>query len=213
MIDIVLYYAFYASAVLFYGIGLERTAVLSVAFDKSVFRPALRCGVSALAATFVTELIAVHILFPLGLTELYPLAALLVFAAVLSGTGLFVRTPSLMQTGECFIPHRTPFAFRKCRPLRCRPYCRKLHALLCCRAAFSHLASLPHRYCAGKKRRFKPARTRYDRLGDPRHRLRGVERFVAYRLPLKAQPERKRGFRCESRTPTEIVQRSFSPEA
>ena len=51
MIDIVLYYAFYASAVLFYGIGLERTAVLSVAFDKSVFRPALQCGVSALAAT------------------------------------------------------------------------------------------------------------------------------------------------------------------
>ena len=101
MIDIVLYYAFYASAVLFYGIGLERAAVLSVAFDKSVFRPALRCGVSALTATFVTELIAVHILFPLGLTELYPLAALLVFAAVLSGTGLFVRTPSLMQTGEC----------------------------------------------------------------------------------------------------------------
>ena len=100
MIDIVLYYAFYASAVLFYGIGLERAAVLSVAFDKSVFRPALRCGVSALTATFVTELIAVHILFPLGLTELYPLAALLVFAAVLSGTGLFVRTPSLMQTGE-----------------------------------------------------------------------------------------------------------------
>ena len=86
MIDIVLYYAFYASAVLFYGIGLERIAVLSVAFDKSIFRPAFRCGVSALAATFLTELITVHLLFPLGVTELYPLAALLVFTALLSGT-------------------------------------------------------------------------------------------------------------------------------
>ena len=101
MIDIVLYYAFYASAVLFYGIGLERIAVLSVAFDKSIFRPAFRCGVSALAATFLTELITVHLLFPLGVTELYPLAALLVFTALLSGTGLFMRTPPLMQTGEC----------------------------------------------------------------------------------------------------------------
>lgn len=101
MIDIVLHYAFYASAVLFYGIGLERIAVLSVAFDKSIFRPAFRCGVSALAATFLTELITVHLLFPLGVTELYPLAALLVFTALLSGTGLFMRTPPLMQTGEC----------------------------------------------------------------------------------------------------------------
>ena len=101
MIDIVLYYAFYASAVLFYGIGLERTAALSVAFDKSVFRPALQCGVSALAATFFTELIAVHLLSPLGVSELYPLAALLVFAAVLSGIGFFMKTPSVIQKGEC----------------------------------------------------------------------------------------------------------------
>ncbi|MGI5106281.1 hypothetical protein H0R94_04460 [Treponema socranskii] len=101
MIDIVLYYAFYASAVLFYGIGLERTAALSVAFDKSVFRPALQCGVSALAATFLTELIAVHLLSPLGVSELYPLAALLVFAAVLSGIGFFMKTPSVIQKGEC----------------------------------------------------------------------------------------------------------------
>ncbi len=101
MIDIVLYYAFYASAVLFYGIGLERTAVLSVAFNKSVFRPALQCGVSTLAATFLTELIAVHFLSPLGVSELYPLVALLVFTALLSGIGFFMKTPSVMQTGEC----------------------------------------------------------------------------------------------------------------
>ena len=101
MIDIVLYYAFYASSVLFYGIGLERTAVLSVAFDKSVFRPALQCGVSALAATVLTELIAVNLLSSLGVSELYPLVALLVFTAVLSGIGFFMKTPSVMQTGEC----------------------------------------------------------------------------------------------------------------
>ena len=101
MIDIVVYYAFYASAVLFYGIGLERTAVLSVAFDKSVFRSALQCGVSALAATFLTELIAENLLSPLGVSELYPLIALFVFTAVLSGIGLLMHTPSVMQTGEC----------------------------------------------------------------------------------------------------------------
>lgn len=101
MIDIVLYYTFYASAVLFYGIGLERTAALSVAFDKSVFRPAFQCGLSALAATFLTELVAVNMLSPLGVLELYPLVALLVFAAILSGIGLFMRTPSVMRTGEC----------------------------------------------------------------------------------------------------------------
>ena len=105
MIDIVLYYAFYASAVLFYGIGLERTAALSVAFDKSVFRPALQCGVSALAATFLTELIAVHLLSPLGVSELYPLAALLVFAALLSGIGFLIKTPSVIQKGECAVSY------------------------------------------------------------------------------------------------------------
>lgn len=100
MIDILFYYVFYSSAVLFYGIGFQRVAVLSSSFDKSVFRPALRCGVAALASTFLTALITEKLFSPLGLAELLPLPAFFILAAVAAVTGIFLSSEAVLRTEE-----------------------------------------------------------------------------------------------------------------
>ncbi len=100
MIDILFYYVFYSSAVLFYGIGFRRAAALSASFDKSVFRPALRCGFAALASTFLTALITEKLFSPLGIAELFPLPALFILAAVAAGTGIFLPGKAILQTKE-----------------------------------------------------------------------------------------------------------------
>lgn len=100
MIDILFYYVFYSSAVLFYGIGFRRAAALSASFDKSVFRPALRCAFAALASTFLTALITEKLFSPLGIAELFPLPALFILAAVAAGTGIFLPGKAILQTKE-----------------------------------------------------------------------------------------------------------------
>lgn len=100
MIDILFYYVFYSSAVLFYGIGFRRAAALSASFDKSVFCPALRCGFAALASTFLTALITEKLFSPLGIAELFPLPALCILAAVAAGTGIFLPGKAVLQTKE-----------------------------------------------------------------------------------------------------------------
>ena len=100
MIDILFYYVFYSSAVLFYGIGFRSAAALSASFDKSVFRPALRCGFAALASTFLTALITEKLFSPLGIAELFPLPALFILAAVAAGTGIFLPGKAILQTKE-----------------------------------------------------------------------------------------------------------------
>jgi len=101
VIDILFYYVFYSSAVLFYGIGFRRAAALSASsFDKSVFRPAVRCGFAALASTFLTAIITEKLFSPLGIAELFPLPAFFILAAVAAGTGIVLPAKAVLQTKE-----------------------------------------------------------------------------------------------------------------
>lgn len=77
----ILNYFIFSSAVLIYGIGLNNSMILcnsvgeySLYFVKSLF--------SILASVVLSWLITRNLLVPLGLSELYPLIALLVFLSI-----------------------------------------------------------------------------------------------------------------------------------
>ncbi len=80
IIDTLLFYTLYCSAVLIYGVGILQEAETSVSRKKTA-QTAVKSFASALVTVSLTYSINKLLLSPLGLTELYPLAALLLWAA------------------------------------------------------------------------------------------------------------------------------------
>jgi electron transport complex protein RnfA len=100
MVNIILYYLFYCSAVLIYGIGLNRATVLSRSLDRTLFFLLIKNLITILCSTVLTWVIIVELLSPAGLIELYPLAALLVFMAVSVFVEILIRITTGYRTSE-----------------------------------------------------------------------------------------------------------------
>lgn len=81
VIDTFLFYIFFASAVLIYGGGMISVTEKSLSKESLAINiiEALSCVSATIALTF---LIAHFLLSPLGIADLYPLVALLIFVAV-----------------------------------------------------------------------------------------------------------------------------------
>ena len=80
MIDALFFYTLHCSAVLVYGVGILQEAETSLA-RKKIALTALKSAACSLATVSLTFSINKLLLCPLGLTELYPLAALLLWVA------------------------------------------------------------------------------------------------------------------------------------
>lgn len=80
MLDAPLFYILHCSAVLIYGIGILQEAEASLSRKKTALT-ALKSLACSLATVSITFSINKLLLSPLGLTELYPLAALLLWTA------------------------------------------------------------------------------------------------------------------------------------
>lgn len=88
--DTFLYYTFFASVVLIYGIGINRVAEIGITkFYDIVYY--IKASISILTSSVLSWLITEFILVPLNITELYPLIALLIFICINSFLEALVR--------------------------------------------------------------------------------------------------------------------------
>lgn len=81
MISNFFYYVLYASAVLVYGIGINRTVIRSNS-SKKIIRDCVKMLVSVVASASLTYVITVHLLVEVNATELYPFVAVIVFSVI-----------------------------------------------------------------------------------------------------------------------------------
>ena len=78
MILTLLYYIFFSSAVFFYGIGINDSTIVCDSIHEMLL-PLIKMASSIIATTLLCYVIINKILAPLGITEMYPLVALLIF--------------------------------------------------------------------------------------------------------------------------------------
>jgi Na+-translocating ferredoxin:NAD+ oxidoreductase RnfA subunit len=100
MVNTFFYFFLYSSAVLIYGIGLNRAAVLSRSIDKTLFFQLIKCTIVILCSTVLTFIIIRELLIPAELVELYPLVALLVFISVSVFVEIIMRITTGFRTSE-----------------------------------------------------------------------------------------------------------------
>lgn len=95
-----LYYFLFASAVLFYGIGLYRTAeaVSPVAESPVIF--VMKALLSIYTTSTLSWLVTSGILVRLGLTEIYPLICLLIYICISSFLEALIRITSGASAAE-----------------------------------------------------------------------------------------------------------------
>jgi len=100
MINTFFYYFFYCSAVLIYGIGLNRATVLSRSMDKTLFFLIIKCTITILCSIVLTWVVIIELLIPAGLVELYPLIALLIFLSISVFVEILIRITTGFRTSE-----------------------------------------------------------------------------------------------------------------
>ncbi len=106
MIYTVFYYIFFASAVLFYGVGTNRAVILCDS-AKNLTLPLVKMVCTVLCSAVLSWLVIVHILVPLELVDLYPLTALLIFAVISIFMETMVRIVSGAVTSEFNLSYLT----------------------------------------------------------------------------------------------------------
>lgn len=99
----VFYYIASASAVLFYGIGINRTVSIKDNFSDSLVScfKALASGASATAMTY---LVTMWLLSPVQLCELYPVVAVIFFLIFTTLSEIFIGIASSTAPTEFTIP-------------------------------------------------------------------------------------------------------------
>ena len=100
MIDLIFYYVFYCSAVLLYGIGMNRETVLISSIDKNLFQFIIKCYIATLCSSALSWLAVMNLLVPANLIELYPLLALLIFIVIAVFIEMLMRITTGFKTSE-----------------------------------------------------------------------------------------------------------------
>lgn len=80
LINIFFYYVFYCSVVIFYGIGLNRSVLISARLRKSIFVRTFVLTLTALFCVVVSFFLCNYVLSLFSLTTLYPIFSFLIFA-------------------------------------------------------------------------------------------------------------------------------------
>ena len=112
MLSDILYYFVYASAVLLYGVGLDRVVVLSPKPSHGVLA-CLKMLLSVSASSAISYLINCYLLVPVHLTELAPFFAVLVFgvrAAMAVHTAVGALRTAMLDVGA---EHRSAVAMHR----------------------------------------------------------------------------------------------------
>ncbi len=97
MINSFFYYLIYSSAILIYGIGINKATMMS---DKasSVFMEGFRMLLAVVSSSTLTYLIVTTFLLPVDLIELYPFVAVLIFCIITIVIETFVRITAKSNT-------------------------------------------------------------------------------------------------------------------
>ena len=103
MASIVIYYLLSSSAVLFYGIGLNKTLSHSDTLPMTVLT-CVKSLFSACSTTAVTYLLINWLLVPVELTEIYPFFATLVFILFSTFTEIFIGIGVRQSPVDFYIP-------------------------------------------------------------------------------------------------------------
>lgn len=99
MISSILYYVFYSSVVLFYGIGLNRSAVICMDL-KGQIEKAIKSVLVVTSSAVLSYLVCVSLLVPFGLSELFPFVCALIFISISVFCESIVRITSRKSTAE-----------------------------------------------------------------------------------------------------------------
>lgn len=98
-IKTILYYTLFSSAILLYGIGLNKVAEIGIVkFKDKIFY--VKCAISILSSAVITWLITYYLLVPLKITELYPLICFIVYACISTFLGGIIRLTAGKNTAE-----------------------------------------------------------------------------------------------------------------
>ena len=98
MIYTVFYYTFFSSAVLFYGIGMNRCTLIP-SFTRTL-STLFKMLASIIATTVLSWFFIQKILVPLNFAELYPFVALLIFLGITIFFETIIRITSKIVTAE-----------------------------------------------------------------------------------------------------------------
>lgn len=99
MISTMFYYIIYSSAVLFYGIGIERTAVLCRK-QNHLFLVFIKMLISVISTAVVSFWFTNGMLVPAGLFELFPLFVLMLFLAISVFIEAIIRITAKISAAE-----------------------------------------------------------------------------------------------------------------
>jgi len=99
MISNLFYYILYTSAVLIYGIGINRATVVCEKPEHIVLF-AVKMLISVCSASVLTYLLIVNLFVPVHLAEIYPFIAVLIFSAISVFIESLVRITAKTSTAE-----------------------------------------------------------------------------------------------------------------
>lgn len=94
-----LYYAIFSSAVLLYGIGLNKVSEIgTVKFKHLIFY--VKCGIAIVSSSVISWLLVHYLLVPLKITELYPLICFIVYVCISSFISAIINLTTGHTTTE-----------------------------------------------------------------------------------------------------------------
>ena len=107
-INSIIYYTLFSSAVLVYGIGLNKIAEIGIVkFKEPLFYT--KCAVSILASSVISWLIIYYILVPLKITELFPLICFIVYSCISTFLGCMIQLTTGEYTAEFSVSYLMKF--------------------------------------------------------------------------------------------------------
>ncbi|MCQ2597413.1 MAG: hypothetical protein MJ181_06135 [Treponema sp.] len=95
-----IYYTFICSAVLFFGVGINRSIQVTQFHLRINFKVVLKSFVSIIATIVLSYLIIQYLLIPIKLAELFPLLSLLLFLCINTFIEALVRITAKVSTAE-----------------------------------------------------------------------------------------------------------------
>ena len=99
MLSNIAYYIIYTSAILMYGIGMNRTLPLSN-HPRRIISSFVKMLVTISVSAVLTYLVADNILVPVGLAELYPFAAVIIYSILSIFIESIIRVTTKKSTPE-----------------------------------------------------------------------------------------------------------------
>jgi len=103
-LDTFLYYTFFASAILIYGIGINRIAEVGIIkYPSFIF--VIKIVISIIASSVLSWLVTSRLLVPLNLVELYPIIVFLILLVINTFVEGIVRLTSNTVTTEFVVSY------------------------------------------------------------------------------------------------------------